>query len=48
MPRPKGSDAEMHIWLMMKRTLKRVPGNGWPVLMWDGSLADRIHAGSPT
>jgi hypothetical protein len=40
MPRPGDSDADMHLWLLMEQASKRVPGDGWPVLMYDGSLGD--------
>jgi hypothetical protein len=48
MPRPDGSDAEMHIWLVMERASERIPGDGWPVLMYDRSLRDTSCPRWPT
>ena len=37
-PRRDGSDADMHIDLIFEPTSERVPGDGWPTLMYDVNL----------
>ena len=37
-PRRDGSDADMHIDLVIEPTSERVPGDGWPILMYDVNL----------